>query len=275
MVAIGFNIIYNSTGIINFAQGEFVMLGGLVMVFLTLSLKIPMLIGFFVAVAIVTLIGLLFERLAIHPLKNPSVLVLIIITIGASIVFKGAAMLIWGKDTYALPHFSGETPIEIAGATLQPQTLWILGIICLAVLLLTLFFNLTIIGKAMRACAYNRRAASLMGINVKQMVLLSFGLSAALGAIAGIIVTPIAFMDYDRGSLLALKGFGVAVLGGLGNNVGAVVAGFIIGILEAMSAGFISSHYKDAVALVVLLTLLFVKPTGLFGSTEAGKLKEF
>jgi branched-chain amino acid transport system permease protein len=234
-----------------------------------------MIVGFFITVAAVTLLGALLERTAVHPLKSPSVLVLIIITIGASIVFKGAAMLIWGKDTYALPHFSGETPIHVGGATFLPQMLWILGIISVTVLLLTLFFNFTIVGKAMRACAYNRRAASLMGINVKHMVLLSFGLSAALGAIAGIIVTPIALMDYDRGSLLALKGFGTAVLGGLGNNVGAVVAGLIIGLLETFSAGFISSHYKDAVALLVLLIVLFVKPTGLLGSTEAGKLKEF
>jgi branched-chain amino acid transport system permease protein len=275
MVALGFNIIYNATGIINFAQGEFVMLGGIVMVWLTTALKIPLLPGFFLAIALVTVIGALFERLAIYPLKNPPVLILIMITLAGSIILKGGAMLFWGKDIYTLPHFSGEEPLLFLGATILPQTLWIIGILCVVVTILALFFNFTMVGKAMRACAVNPVAASLVGINVKKMVLLSFALSAALGAIAGIIITPIALMEYDRGAILALKGFAAAVLGGLGNGVGAVVAGLIIGILESLGAGFISSGYKDAIALIVLLLVLFIKPSGIFGVSEASKLKEF
>lgn len=275
MVALGFNIIYNSTGIINFAQGEFVMLGGMFMVWLTLVFKIPLLPGFFLAVAAVTMIGAIFERLAIYPLKNPPVLILIMITLAGSIILKGGASLFWGKDTYTLPHFSGEEPISFLGATILPQTIWIIGILCGVVVILALFFNFTMAGKAMRACAVNPVAASLVGINVKKMVLLSFALSAALGAIAGIIITPIALMEYDRGAILALKGFSAAVLGGLGNGVGAVVAGLIIGILESLGAGFISSGYKDAIALIVLLLVLFIRPSGIFGVSEASKLKEF
>lgn len=275
MVALGFNIIYNATGIINFAQGEFVMLGGIVMVWLTTAFKIPLLPGFFLAIALVTVIGALFERLAIYPLKNPPVLILIMITLAGSIILKGGAMLFWGKDIYTLPHFSGEEPLLFLGATILPQTLWIIGILCVVVAILALFFNFTMVGKAMRACAVNPVAASLVGINVKKMVLLSFALSAALGAIAGIIITPIALMEYDRGAILALKGFAAAVLGGLGNGVGAVVAGLIIGILESLGAGFISSGYKDAIALIVLLLVLFIKPSGIFGVSEASKLKEF
>jgi branched-chain amino acid transport system permease protein len=275
MVALGFNIIYNATGIINFAQGEFVMLGGIVMVWLTTAFKIPLLPGFFLAIALVTVIGALFERLAIYPLKNPPVLILIMITLAGSIILKGGAMLFWGKDIYTLPHFSGEEPLLFLGATILPQTLWIIGILCVVVTILALFFNFTMVGKAMRACAVNPVAASLVGINVKKMVLLSFALSAALGAIAGIIITPIALMEYDRGAILALKGFAAAVLGGLGNGVGAVVAGLIIGILESLGAGFISSGYKDAIALIVLLLVLFIKPSGIFGVSEASKLKEF
>jgi branched-chain amino acid transport system permease protein len=275
MVALGFNIIYNATGIINFAQGEFVMLGGIVMVWLTTAFKIPLLPGFFLAIAVVTVIGALFERLAIYPLKNPPVLILIMITLAGSIILKGGAMLFWGKDIYTLPHFSGEEPLLFLGATILPQTLWIIGILCVVVTILALFFNFTMVGKAMRACAVNPVAASLVGINVKKMVLLSFALSAALGAIAGIIITPIALMEYDRGAILALKGFAAAVLGGLGNGVGAVVAGLIIGILESLGAGFISSGYKDAIALIVLLLVLFIKPSGIFGVSEASKLKEF
>jgi branched-chain amino acid transport system permease protein len=232
-------------------------------------------IAFPIAVLAVTLVGAVFERLCIHPLKTPSVLTLIIITIAGSILFKGGAMFTWGKEAFSLSHFSSEKPILLLGATILPQTVWILGIIGIVVLLLGGFFKFTIVGKAMRACAVNRPAASLVGINVKKIVLLSFALSAAIGAIAGIIITPISLMDYERGAILGLKGFGAAVLGGLGNPMGAVVAGFLIGIVESLCAGLISSHYKDAVGLVVLLTVLFIKPSGLFGSAEVSRLKKF
>jgi len=275
MVALGFNIIYSATGIINLAQGEFVMLGGMMMVYLTAIIKLPMVVSFFLSILIVTAIGAAFERAAIHPLKSPSVITLIIITVAASILFKGGAMFAWGKHTFSLPPFSGEKPISVLGATILPQTLWILGIMGATVALLIFFFGFTLTGKAMRACAANRTAASLVGINVKTMVLFSFALSAGIGATAGIIITPIALMNYDRGTMLAVKGFSVAVLGGLGSNVGAVVAGFIIGIMESLGAGFISSGYKDAIALVVLLLVLFIRPSGLLGSRERAEFKKF
>jgi branched-chain amino acid transport system permease protein len=237
--------------------------------------KLPMIVGFPIAVAVVTAMGAAVERLALYPLRKPTVLILIIITLAGSIIFKGGAMLLWGKSTYALPHFSGEKPFVLWGATILPQTLWIIGILCGVVAVLALFFNRTMLGKAMRACAVNPVAASLVGINVRNMVLLSFGLSAALGATAGIIFTPMVLMEYDRGALLAMKGFCAAVLGGLGNGTGAVAAGLIIGVLESFGAGFISSGYKDAIALLVLLLVLFVRPSGMFGVSEASKLKEF
>jgi len=271
MVALGFNIIYNATGIINLAQGEFVMLGGMVMISLTAGLKLPLILAFFLSVGVVTLIGTALERGAIHPLRNPSVMTLIIITVAASILLKGSAMFVWGKDTYALPPFSSSNPINIAGAFLVPQTIWIAGIMGGSVIALVVFFTFTMTGRAMRACAVNRLAASLMGINVKLMVMLSFALSAALGAVAGIIITPAALMDYDRGTMLAIKGFAAAVLGGLGSNVGAVVAGFVIGLMESFGAGFISSGYKDAIALLVLLIVLFIRPGGIMGTAGAGR----
>lgn len=275
MVAIGFNIIYNATGIINFAQGEFLMLGGMTMITLTNTLGIPMPVAFVLAVVIVALIGGLFERLAIAPLKDANGMTLIMITIGGSIVLKGAAMLVWGKETHSIPHFSGEEAIRFFGASILPQTLWILGIMAMSVVVLTLFFQYTMVGKAMRACSANRTAASLVGIHVRWMVFLSFVISAALGAVAGIIITPVALMDYNRGFGLALKGFSAAVVGGLGNSAGAVLGGFIIGIMESMGAGLISSAYKDAIALVVLLAILFFRPSGILGSSDVTKMKPF
>jgi len=274
MVAIGFNIIYNVTEIINLAQGEFVMLGGLVMVSLHV-MGLPIYLAFPATVIIVTLIGMLLDRLAIHPIREPSVLTLIIATIAASILIKGTAMFIWGKDPLDLPAFSGRNPIAILGAVIQPQYFWVIGFLIITVIVLTFFFEKTIIGKAMSACADNVDAASLVGINVKRMILLSFALSAAIGAVAGITLTPIALMEYDRGAMLAVKGFGAVVLGGLGSFPGAILGGLIMGTIESFGAGLLSSGYKDAYALIVLLAVLFIKPSGLLGSVEISKFKRF
>jgi branched-chain amino acid transport system permease protein len=275
MVAVGFNIIYNVTDIINFAQGEFVMLGGLIMVFFTVTAKLPLPLAFVLTVAAVTGVGALMERFTINPLKNASVLTMIIVTIAVSILFKGIAMFVWGKDPYIFPPFSGSKPLFVFGAAIQTQTLWVLFMTAVMVVLMTIFFKKTRYGKAMLACADNPEAARLVGIKVNTMVLISFALSAAIGAVAGAVMTPISLMEYDRGALLALKGFGAAVLGGLGSFYGAVVAGVLLGIIESMCAGLVSSGYKDAVALILLLLVLYVRPSGLFGNVEASKIKEF
>jgi len=222
--------------------------------------------------AIATVVGIAFERLAIRPLKNAKPLSLIIITIGASIFIRGAAMLIWGKDTSALTPFSGNEPLYIAGATILPQHLWIFGISVLIIILNKVFFNYTLTGKAMRACAYNSYAASLVGIDVKIMVLLSFIISAAIGSMAGIIIAPLTMTSYDVGIMLGLKGFVAAVVGGLGNGLGAVVGGLLVGILEAMGAGYISSSYKDAIPFLLILLILFFMPRGLFGGKSTDRV---
>jgi len=275
LVAIGYNIIYNVTEIINFAQGEFVMIGGLLAVFCAGTLHFPIPLAFLAAVMGAAATGYAMERFVIRRSRNASVLSLIIITIALSILLKGTAMTVWGKDPYSLPAFSSGGPLMVAGAAIQPQAIWIVGVSTLVVTALTLFFRRSLYGKAMLACADNPRAARMVGIPVRQMVLLSFVLSAAIGAAAGVVITPISLMDYERGALLGLKGFGAAVLGGLGHFTGALAAGAILGLAESFCAGYLSSGYKDAVALVLLLLALFFKPEGLFGSSEAAKLKKF
>jgi branched-chain amino acid transport system permease protein len=276
MVAIGFNIIYNVTEIINLAQGEFVMLGGLVMVFMHVSLEMPLVIAFAATVALVTVVGIALERLAIRPMRKPTVMKLIIATVAGSIVIKGVAMVLWGKSPYDLTAFSGRTPIQLpAGVVVQPQYLWVVGFLVIVAILLTLFFNRTILGKAMNACADNADAARLVGINVESMVMLSFALSAGIGAIAGLTITPIALMDYDRGAMLAIKGFGAAILGGLGSFPGAILGGLILGLIESLGAGYLTSGYKDAYALIILLAVLFVRPRGILGNLEVTKFKRF
>ena len=275
MVAIGYNIIYNVTEIINFAQGEFVMLGGLFAVFFVQTMQLPVFVAFFGAVIAAGCVGFAMERMVIRRARSSTVLSLIIITIAVSILLKGTAMFWWGKNPYSLPAFTTGRPIIIAGAAIQLQAIWIFAVSTVIVVFLTLFFRRSVYGKAMLASADNPDAARMVGIPVRQMVLLSFTLSAAIGAAAGVCITPISLMEYDRGALLGLKGFGAAVLGGLGQFFGALVAGMVLGLAESFCAGYLSSGYKDAVALVLLLLALFFKPEGLFGSREAAGLKKF
>ena len=271
LVALGFTIVYNATDVINFAQGEFVMLGAMMMTSLHSGAHIPMHIAFFLSILVVTVVGAIFERLAINPVKNASVITLVIITIGASIFIRGLALLIWSQDPIRAEPFSSGGPISILGAKVPQQQLWVLGITVFIVVAVHLFYKYTIIGKAMRATAINRVAARLMGINVRRMVLCSFALSAAVGAGAGMAIAPVAHASYDMGAMLGLKGFCAAALGGLGNGIGAVLGGLIIGIIERLAIGLAPSGYsgyKDAVAFIILLVILFIKPSGLFGTRQ-------
>ena len=266
LIAIGFSIIQNATGIVNFAQGEFVMLGGMFMITYFGFLKLPMVLAFFLTVASVALVGCLLERGPIRHSRSKEVLILVMITIGASIFMKGLSMMVWGKDTLTLPSFSGDTPTIIFGAAVMPQSLWIFGITIVIVVALHLFFKRSLLGKALRAVAANRKTAMLAGIPVHRMVLFSFGLSGALGAVGGILITPITTTSFNVGLILGLKGFSAAILGGYGSMPGAIVGGLLLGVLESFSAGLISSQFKNAVAFLVLLLVLFFKPSGLFGT---------
>ena len=272
LIGLGFAIIHNATGIINFAQGEFVMLGGMLTVFFLTILNLPLIPAIVLAILISTIGGITFERLAIRPLQNAKPLRLIIITIGASIFIRGAAMLIWGKDTHALPAFSGNDPLHIAGATILPQHLWIFAVTILIIIASRIFFNYSLVGKAMRACAYNPQAASLVGIDVKIMVLLSFVISSAVGSMAGIIIAPLTMTSYDVGIMLGLKGFCAVIIGGMSSGLGTVLGGLLLGLLEALGAGFISASYKDAIAFIILLLILFLRPEGLFNKKETERV---
>jgi branched-chain amino acid transport system permease protein len=248
------------------------MLGALFMVTLSSIFHLPMPIAFILSVIGVTIVGMIVDLTVIRPAQKASPVSLIIITIGASIFIRGISMFIWGKDPYPVRSFSGDAPIMIGGATIIPQTLWIIGTTLIILTALHIFFEYTITGKAMSACAVNRRAASLLGIRVKRMILITFALSGALGAVAGIIIAPITFAGYDMGVMLGLKGFCGAVIGGLGSVFGSIAGGFILGIIESLGAGLISSAYKDAIAFVILLVVLFIRPTGLFGSDESKRV---
>lgn len=266
VIALGYTMLYNSTGLINFAQGEFVMLGALGMITLWQGMDLPMPVAFALAVGGVSAMGLLLERLAIRPVRKPHPITLIIITIGASILLRGIGMLGWGKDAHSAPAFSQGAPIEVAGATLLPQSIWILGIVLIIVSVLQFFYRGTLTGKAMQACAINKRGAWLLGIPSERMVLLSFALSAGMGAVGGVLIAPVTMSSYDMGMMLGLKGFSAAMLGGLGSSFGSVAGGLVLGIAEALGVGYVSSGLKDLIAFLLLLLILYVRPSGLFGA---------
>jgi branched-chain amino acid transport system permease protein len=271
LVALGFSIIFNASRVINFAQGEFVMIGGMSAVTLVAT-GMPMPVAIAGAVAIAAVVGLLLEKFAIERARRADVVTLIIITIGASILLRGIAQLVWDKRIHPLPPLTGDRPIALFGATLLPQSLWVLGVTIAIVAALSWFFGRTRLGKAMLATSHNRLAAQLVGIDARRVLFASFGLAAALGAIAGVLIAPITFTSYDAGVMLGLKGFAAAILGGLGSFPGAVAGGLALGLLESFGAGFVSSAYKDVIAFVIILAVLFIRPDGLFGALRVDRV---
>ncbi len=269
IIAIGLSMLYSSTDLINFAHGEFVMLGALSLVTLWVKFALPLPVAFLVTVLGVSLSGLLFERLAIRTVKKPQPIVLVIITVGASIFLRGVAMIVWGKDAHGTPPFLDKAPIEIGGAMLLPQSVLILVAALVLSYALHFFFTKTLTGKAMTACAISRKAAWITGIPAERMTLLSFMMSTGAGAVAGIFIAPITMSSYDMGTMLGLKGFCAAMIGGLGSLWGACVGGFLLGILEALGVGLFSSGLKDAIAFLLLLLILYFRPGGIFKATEA------
>jgi len=271
LVALGFTIIYNASDVVNFAQGEFVMLGGMITV-IAYTAGAPLPLAALVAVVATAAIGVAMNKLAIEPARGAPVVSLVIITIGASIFIRGAAQLVFGKQIHTFPAFSGDDPIRIFGATILPQSLWVIAGSVAVFIGLWMFFTRTLLGRAVLATSNNRLAAQLVGINTPFVMTLSFAMSAGIGALAGVLVTPITMTSYDVGLAFALKGFAAAMLGGMGNPKGALVGGFTLGVLEGLTAGYISSQYKDAAAFIVILAVLFFMPQGLFGRSSTDRV---
>jgi branched-chain amino acid transport system permease protein len=267
LIAIGLVVTFNITGIFNLALGEFVTLGALVSIALYAA-GLPLIAAFALAVLIAAALGAVMERTAIHPARkaNATILTLVIITIGVGIAIRGASLLIWGTHPYILPSFSEHAPFTVGGAVVIPQSLWILGLAVVCVAALFAFFEFTYLGKAVRACVMNRTAARLVGINPQRLSLAAFTATGALGALAGIFIAPITFATYDMGFMLGLKAFVAAILGGVTNVPGAIVGGFLLGILEAFGVGLVGSGLKDAVAMIVMILVMLIRPTGILGA---------
>ena len=269
LIGVGFTCIFNVTGIVNFAQGDFAMVGALSAIALITG-GVPMPLALVLAIVVTCLVAALIERVAIRPVRG-DVIRGIIVTIGIGVVLQGLAVILWGTDAQPMDAFSGEKPLRIFGATVVPQSLWVVGTSVVLMIALDLFFRRTYLGQMFRACAINPFAAQLVGMRAGTMSLVSFVMSGALGAIAGIIIAPIALTQYDSGLALGIKGFVACIIGGFGGPIGAALGGLLLGVLEAFAAGYISSGYKNAIAFVVLLLFLLFRPGGLFGEFEKAR----
>ncbi len=278
LVALGFTIVYAATNVINFAQGEFYMLGGMLGVFFFRSLGLPVLVAVPAAVLATALVGVGVDLAAIRPRKDAESMPLIIITIGVSMLLASAARHLFGPYDQQMPSFTPGPSLTFSGVSVERQTLWVWGLVAVAVAALWFLYARTRLGRAMRACMEDREAAALMGIDTATVVTVSFALAAALGALAGVAVAPLTQTRFDVGTGVAIKGFAAAVLGGLGNPVGAVAGALVLGLIESLSVAMLSTYvqgssvYKDIIAVGVLLLVLFVRPQGLLGRARGDKV---
>jgi branched-chain amino acid transport system permease protein len=267
LVALGFVLIYTVTGILNFAQGEFSMVSALLCATL-LAWHLPLGLAAVCAVVGVCALGAATERLAIQPAFGGHPLTLIIITFGVSMAFRGIALMLWGADPYTIPEFTPGPPAVILGGVLIRQAVWAIGLSVAVVAALFVFFARTVPGAAVRACADNAFASRLVGISPRRMSLLAFTLSAGLAAVAGIVITPITGATYDMGLALGLKGFVAAVIGGLTSAPAAVVGAYLVGIIEALTTGYLSPGYGTAITFLLLLVVLLLQREGLLHGTR-------
>lgn len=269
LVGLAFSLTVKALNAVNFATGDIFMLGAYLGITCLLFLKMPFWLSILGAIFVVSLIGIIFERVAYKPLYRARLgraehhVVLIISTIGTGIFLQNAAMLTWGPDALAFPRIFAKEPINILGVLLPVEYVWVIGISIFFMLILHFLLQKTRLGKGLRATAQDRETAALMGVSLSLADSLTFGLSAALGAVGGILIAPISFAHPTMGLSYGLKGFTAAVIGGLGSIRGAIVGGILLGVLENLVTGFISSTYKDIVAFTILIIFLIVKPSGL------------
>jgi branched-chain amino acid transport system permease protein len=270
LIGIGFCVIYNASGIVNFAQGAFVMLGGMITYVLLTTFHLHLVVAGAFATVAVAVIGIIIERVVVRPLwdRNATMFVMILATLAVQIVIERATLILVGDQPKSIPVFTDLPPIRLAGVSIGYQTLWIVGTSLVLIALLALFFQKTLVGRAMRACSINREAAALQGIQVSRMLALSFALSAALGAIAGILLTPTQFTAFNVGTPFAISGFIAAIVGGFGRPFGAFLGGIALGLAQALAVFGLGSGLKNVAALAVLLAFLFFRPSGILGSAR-------
>lgn len=273
LVGIGFCVIYNASGIVNFAQGVFVMLGGMFCSTAMTQLGLPLVVAAVLSIPLVAVVGIVIDRLVVRPMwdRSATLFAIILATLATQIMIERIIVLTLGDQPRTLPEFTSGGPLKIGSIAIGYQLFWILGCGGLMVAALWLFFTRTVTGQALRACAQNREAAALLGIPVSRMLMISFALSAALGAVAGVLVTPTQYTSFSVGTPFGVNGFIAAIIGGFGNAGGALAGGILLGVAQAVAIVMFGAGFKNVAALSMLLVVLLVFPSGLFGSDADGK----
>jgi branched-chain amino acid transport system permease protein len=271
LVALGFVLIYRATNVVNFAQGDFAMLGAFAMIVLAVDLGWPYWLSILITIAAMVLLGALFNLGVYYPLRKRSFLPVIISTIGASILLENGVLVVYGPQPQSLPGLFASQGFNIGDIFLDSQYLLILAVTVVMVAFQYLFFERTLIGKKMQATSQDKEMASLLGIPVALMIMLTFAYSAVLGGLAGILVAPVLFVSVGMASSIALKAFAASIIGGFGDVTGAIVGGIALGVIETFGAAYISVPYKDGFAFLVLFVFLLFRPQGIFGERIAEK----
>jgi branched-chain amino acid transport system permease protein len=268
LVAIGFAVIFNASGIVNFAQGAFVMLGGIITYVFFKTGYLPLWACALLSVVITAAIGAIFQILIVRPLfkRRTPIFMMILATLAVAVILENVVLHLVGDQSFSFPPFSPGPPFKWAGVVIDRQMIWIVSSSIVLVGGLVALYRFTIVGKAMKACAINPQVASILSIPVQRMLIYSFALSAALGAVAGILITPTQYTAYHIAVPFSVNGFVAALIGGLGNPAGAFVGGIVVGLLQSYSVLFFSAGYKEVVTFSLLLVFLFIRPGGLFGS---------
>ncbi|HXW20654.1 MAG TPA: branched-chain amino acid ABC transporter permease [Roseiarcus sp.] len=271
LVALGFVLIFRATNVVNFAQGEFSMVGAFLMVVFAVDLNWPYWLSFLIALAGMALLGALFNLGVYYPLRNRAFLPVIIATIGASIFLSNGVLALYGPQPQVLPGWFDSAGLRLGPVFLDSQYLVIMAVTALLVAFNYWLFELTLIGKKLQATSQDKEMAALLGIPVASMIMLTFVYSALLGGVAGILVAPILFVSIQMGGTIALKAFAATIIGGFGDVAGAIVGGLALGVVETFAAAYISVPYKDGFAFLVLIGFLVLRPQGLFGERVAEK----
>ena len=268
LAAVGFNIIFNGAGLINFAQGEFVILGGLLFYAAT-AVGTPALLAVFLAVIAVGLIGALVQVGVVAPARGEGVIGRDVATLGVALLMAAGMSVVWGVDPVRVPEFTPGEPILSGSVTLSRQGVWIIAVTLAAAVALQAFFTRTSLGIGIRAASINPKAARSVGLSVERVAVASWTLGAAVAALAGVLVTPLTGAAVTAAFLFTLNGFAAAILGGLGNMMGALLGGLTLGIVTSLSAAFVPSGYQNAVPMLVLLVVLIARPSGILGKGPA------
>jgi branched-chain amino acid transport system permease protein len=271
LVALGFVLIFRATNVVNFAQGEFSMVAAFLMVVCAVDLELPYWLSFLIALGGMAFIGMVFNLTVYYPLRHRTFLPVIISTIGASIFLANTTLALYGPQPQVLPGWFDTPGFQLGPVYLDSQYLLIIAVTIVLVAFQYWFFEHTLLGKKLQATSQDKEMASLLGIPVARMIMLTFIYSALIGGIAGILVAPILFVSIQMGSSIALKAFAATIIGGFGDVAGAIIGGFALGIIETFGAAYISVPYKDGFAFFVLILFLIFRPQGIFGERVAEK----